>query len=148
VAILLNKELKIENIIITEDKCTEHHRVVIPDIWREFTEFEKGIHNNQLINRISALLENLDHGKILEENQNDIYKNELRKYRVGINRNAAHEKVEKRKKLFKGYDDCVLGKTADRRYASTICKNDIRNWMDDMCEKAIGYLKSQKAGNV
>ena len=148
VAILLNKELKIENIIITEDKCTEHQRVVIPDIWKEFTDFEKGIHNNQLINRISALLENLDGGKILEENKNDIYKNEIRKYRVGINRNASYEKIEKRKKLFKGYDDCVHGETADRRCASTIYKDDIRNWMGEMCEKAIVFLKSQKEANV
>ena len=66
-----------ENIVISEDKCTENQRVAIPKVWEDFTEFEKGVHNNQLVSRLSALIESLDHGNVLEANKNDIYKKEL-----------------------------------------------------------------------
>lgn len=148
VAVLLDKNLVLETIVISEDKCTENHRVVIPKIWVEFDEFEKGVHNNQLINRISALIESLNEGDVLEANKNDIYKKELWRYRVGINRNDTYQKTEKRKKLFKGYDVCVTGVKPHRRYASTILQGDVREWMEQFCEKVIQFLEAEKTRDV
>jgi hypothetical protein len=148
VAVLLGGDLTLESIVITEDKCTVKHRTVIPEIWKEFEEFELGIHNNQLISRISAMLENLDSGDVLEANKNDIYKKDLWRYRVGINRNSIYQDNNKRKKLFKGYDDCVTGLKPHRRYASTILKEDIRGWMQQFCEKVIQFLENEKKANV
>ncbi len=148
VAILLDKQLTLKNIIITEDKCTEHHRVIIPEIWKEFIQFEKGVHNNQIVSRVSALLENLEGGNVLEANRNDIYKKERWKYRIGINRNEKYQKKENRKKLFKGYDNCVTGTFPHRRYSSTIYKDNIREWMEQLCQKVITFLESQKITNV
>lgn len=148
VAVLLNKNLELEIIIITEDKCTVNHRVIIPKIWTEFDQFEKGVHNNQLISRISALIENLNEGDVLEANKNNVYKKDLWRYRVGINRNDTYQTSEKRKKLFKGYDVCVTGIKPHRRYASTIFKNDIREWMEQFCKKIIHFLETEKNTNV
>lgn len=148
VALILKADFTIENIIITEDKCTENQRVIIPNIWKEFKEFEKGVHNNQLVSRISAMIESLDNGNVLEANKNDIYKKELWKYRVGINRNDTYQTTEKRKDLFKGYDECVNGLDPHRRYAATIHRNDIRDWVEKLCQKVIQFLESQKVDNV
>jgi hypothetical protein len=148
VAIILNDNLVIESIIITEDKCTENHRVLIPKIWEEFRQFERGDHNNKLVSRVSALIENKNDGDVLEANQNNIYVKDIRKYRVGINRNDTYQIAKKRKKLFKGYDDCVIGTHPHRRFASTLHKDDIRNWMEQFSQKVIEYLESQKFTNV
>lgn len=149
IAILLNADLTIKNIIITEDKCTENHRVIIPQqIWPEFSGFENGDKNNKLISRISAILENLDNGSILQAIQNDICSKHIRIYRVGINRTDTYDSITKRKNLFKGYDNCVLGNSPHRRYAATIHKDDIRAWMEHFSKKVINYLNSKKTIDV
>lgn len=145
VAVVLTDKLEIQNIIITEDKCTENHRTIIPTIWHEFEEFENGLHNNKLVSRVSAMLENLDNGKILESNQNMIYSKDRWVYRVGINRNNTYQPIKGRKGLFKGYDGCVKGNSPHRRYASTILKDDIRSWMEQFSQKVVKFLEDQKA---
>lgn len=148
-AVILNDELKIESIIISEDKCTENHRVVIPkQVWPEFEEFEQGLHTNKLVSRISAMLEHLDSGSILQANQNTIYLKGLWQYRVGINRTNTYDTNKKRRKLFKGYDECVTGEEPHRRFAVTIHKEDIRGWMEQFSKKVIRYLESQKIVHV
>lgn len=144
IGIVLNSDMKIKNIIITEDKCTTNPRVLIPKIWKEFIDFENGTEDNKIVSRISSLLENIDDGIVLEAIQNDLYSKKLRKYRVGINRDDKYEELEKRKNLFKGYDTCVLDDDATRRTASTMHKNDIRDWMEKFSHKVVNYLQTQK----
>ncbi len=144
IAIILNDKNIIENIIITEDKCTENQRTVLPQVWDEFRKFEEGENNNKVISRISAQIDTLEEGKILETCQNDICKKNLWQYRVGINRNNTYKTKDGRIKLFKGYDTCVTGDNPHRRFASTIHKDEIRKWMEDICQKVIKYLESQK----
>jgi len=144
IGITLDSDNKIKNIIITEDKCTTNHRNRIADIWEEFGDFEKGVNDNKIVSRLSFLLENVDDGAVLVAIQNDLYSKELRKYRVGINRDDKYDTVEKRKKLFKGYDTCVLDTTAARRSAATLHKADIRDWMEKFSQKIIANLTSQK----
>lgn len=149
IAIILDENSKIQSIIITEDKCTINHRVIVPEVWKEFEKFEKGIFNNKLVSRISALIENLNDGQILEANNNEIYESALRKYRLGINRNDTYDEVpKKRKKLFKGYDTCVTGDSPHRRYGATLYQENIREWMEQFCVKTIIYLKSQMVTDV
>jgi len=148
IAVILNNTHTIENIIVCEDKCTENHRVLIPRIWEEFSEFERGDHNNKLVSRISALIEQLDEGNVLEANLNSIYSKNIRKYRVGINRNNTYQTQPQRKKLFKGYDSCVSGIAPHRRFASTFYQDDIRDWMEQFSLKVIKYLETQKKADV
>jgi hypothetical protein len=145
IGIILNSEQKIKTIIITEDKCTTNQRTRIPEIWSEFDEFEKGIHDNKIVNRLSPLLEHIDDGAVLEAIQNDLYSKDLRKYRVGINRDDKYEELKKRKKLFKGYDQCITDTDATRRTAATIHKVDIRYWMEKFTQKVVNYLETQKS---
>lgn len=149
-AVKLNDTSTFETIIISEDKCTEReHRTIIPNqIWKEFKQFENGQHNNKLVNRISALIEHLSAGAILEAIRNDIYKNDLRKYRVGININDRYNTIPRRKKLFKGFDECITDPLPTRRIAATIHKTDIRAWMEQFNQQVIQYLESLKTTDV
>ena len=141
----LDENLKLERIIITEDKCTENQRIVIKQqVWPEFKNYEKGLFNNKIVNRVSAMIENLHNGDILEANKNDIYSMDKWIYRVGINRTDTYETVKKREKLFKGYADNVIGNDPHRRYAATINKADIRTWMEELSVKIITHLESTK----
>lgn len=144
-SIELNEDKTIKEITISEDKCTTNHRILIPKVWKEFGEFEKGLHNNKIITRISALLEHLDQGALLASVQNDICTQDLWRYRLGINRTDTYEEKRKRKKLYKGFDKCVTGNTPHRRFGSTINRADIRNWMENFSLKIIEYLNSQKS---
>lgn len=146
--LLLNDKLEIDAITITEDKCTENHRVIIPKIWMEFEEFEKGKYNSKLVSRISAMIENIDGGRVLDANNNNIYKKQLWQYRVAINRNDIYQPASGRKGLFKGYDVCVTGTNPHRRFASTLYQKDIRAWMEQFSQKVINYLETQKPANV
>jgi len=149
IAIKFNDNYELEKIIISEDKFTENHRTIISDVWKEFASFEGGQFDNKLINRISALIENLDGGNILEKNKNDIYKNDFKRYRLGINRNKTYEEIpRKRIKLFSGFDTCVPGDDPLRRFGATFYKEDIRDWMESFCQKVIEYLNTQKQINV
>jgi hypothetical protein len=145
IAVILGKTRKIENIIITEDKCTAgNQRTLIPKILTEFGQFEKGENDNKLVTCISSILDNLDSGKILAANQNNIYKPELRQYRIGMNRAAAHQSKKDRSALFKGFDESVRGATPHRRFASTFYHDDIRSWMEQFSKQIISYLQSTK----
>lgn len=145
VGIILDEHDVITNVIITEDKCTDdNHRVLIPRIWKEFEEFEMGGRNNKLVSRVSAMIDNLKDGDVLAANENNIYKSELRQYRVGINRNDEHQSKAQRIKLFKNYDTCVTGDEPLRRFASTLHQPDIRAWMEQFSVKVIQHLESLK----
>jgi hypothetical protein len=144
IAVILNDTLQIENIIIVEDKCTPNQRAIFSGVWSEFKDFENRRFDNKIVSRISSMLENVNDGDVLEANKNDIYAQSLWSYRVCINRDSRYEGVEKRKKLFKGYDGCIINNTPHRRFAATIYKDNIRVWMNNFSAKVIEYLESLK----
>ncbi|MDW3191996.1 MAG: hypothetical protein R8G66_06515 [Cytophagales bacterium] len=149
IAVTIGSDKKIEEIVITEDKFTKNPRNLIQrQIWPEFSDFEMGIHDNKIVGRISALLEHLDGGTILEINQNDLCSKELRRYRVGINRLSYHADKKGKETLFNEYDKKVVGSNPHRRFASTIYKDDIRKWMDDFILLVIEELKKKKPIHV
>lgn len=148
-AITLNSDNTIKNVIITEDKCTTSPRgKITQQVFPEFEEFEKGAKDNALIGIISILLGSLNAGEILQSIQNDIFKKSNRLYRIGITRDAGHNSIDGRNKLFLNYDKSVLGDTSERRSASSIYLVDMRNWMQDFADKVITNLESKKEDNV
>jgi len=147
-AIIFDDQLRIKTIVISEDKCSENPRVVIPEVWEEFAKYESGENDNKLVSRISAMISHLDSGRIFTANRNDIYRTEIRRYRLSINRNSTYNGMMKRKKLFKGYDEPIPDADCERRTGATLFSDDIRGWMDHMAQLVINYLDSQKTGNV
>lgn len=142
-ALLLDKNNMIKSVVITEDKCTENPRDQIRDrIWPEFKKFEEGDNDQKLVSRLSALLQSMPlQIQVLQSIQQDIYRLELRRYRVGVTRTSGHRDVVKRKALFKDYDQYVSGDLA-RRTAASFEQDDIRDWMEKFSAKIITFLES------
>jgi len=144
-AITLNVDDTIKNIIITEDKCTIHPRnKITSQVFPEFKEFESGAKDNALVGIISSLIGGLNAGEILEKVQNDIFEKKYRLYRIGITREESHNSLNGRKNLFSNYDKCVDGSTSVRRSAASIHLEDMRDWMADFANQVIDYLESKK----
>jgi hypothetical protein len=145
-AVTLNTDKSLRNIIITEDKCTTSPRgKITQQVFPEFESFESGAKNNALISIISSLLGQMDAGKILEQVQNDIFLNKYRLYRIGITREEKHNTIAGRKTLFLNYEKYVQGDTCERRSSSTIHIPDLRDWMHDFSNKITAYLESKKS---
>lgn len=131
-------------ITIQEDKCTTSPRGLIPTVWKEFENFEKGLYNNKIVSRISSMIEHLKNGEILNVNRNSIYDQSIWTYRIGINRKSYHRSNSRRIKLFKGFDEYVEGSSSDRRNASTFEQEDIRKFMEELSLQIIIFLKTKK----
>jgi hypothetical protein len=148
-AVTLNANDTLKKIIITEDKCTSQPRgKITSEVFPEFKDFESGEKNNALVSIISALLGQLDSGAVLENAQNNIFKNEFRTYRIGITRENKQTDHEGRKKLFLNYKKIVTGDDPQRRTGASVYLPDLRNWMEDFADKVIKYLESKKVLDV
>lgn len=149
VAVLLKKDQNLEQIIISEDKYTTSPRgKLTSQVWPEFEEFENGSFDDRLVSIITMLLRHLDQEQLLESVNEDIYRPEIRKYRVGITPSDDNDKFLKRPKLFEDYDICVKGANHVRRNALTFYKPKIRDWMDSFCIKVIAFLETLKSTHV
>lgn len=144
-AVKLKSDKTLDQIIITEDKCTSFSRnLITQQIFPEFKDFENHTKDNALIGIVTVLLRNLDAGRILQQVQNNIYDTKYRVYRIGITREEEHNEELGRRKLFKHYDNNVTGATAERRSAATIHIPDLRPWMKDFADRVIAYLETKK----
>ncbi|RYY39052.1 MAG: hypothetical protein EOO08_12320 [Chitinophagaceae bacterium] len=143
-AILMDETGRITNIIITEDKCTKHPRQKIQSqVWPEFKQYEKGTYDNKIVGRVTALLAGKLTPEGLDSIYNDIFKEELRTYRVGVNRDKRYVDRRARIKLFDDYDNCIPG-DCSRRSSATLFKEDIRAWMKEFCAKVVSNLETMK----
>lgn len=148
-AITLNSDDSIKNIIITEDKCTTSPRgKITQQVFPEFVEFENGSKDNALVGIICSLIGGLNAGEILEGIQNDIYQKEFRLYRIGITRSSEQNSLEGRNKLFLNYDKSVIGDSSERRSAASIYLEDMRDWMQDFSKKVVEKLELKKEQHV
>ncbi|MBB2151440.1 hypothetical protein [Pedobacter gandavensis] len=146
IAVLLKDDNNLEQVIISEDKYTENARETVRlQVWPDFAKFEEGTHNIQLVSRITYMLHHLDPSQLLTSINADIYRPEIRKYRVAITpKNNTNNQVW-RPKLFKDYDKMVKGTDVVRRNSLTFYQSDIRQWMDNFCPKVATYLKTLKS---
>lgn len=145
ISVILNKQGKIERIIITEDKATDNPRNVIQQqVFPEFKEYENGDHDSKLVNGITGFLKNISPDNLLEEIQNDIYRIDLRKYRIGITHDDSYNNSDGYSRLFKDYESAVLDADNNRRSADTFSNNNLRPWFDEFSELIIKELEKLK----
>lgn len=139
IAVKMNTDSSINQIIITEDKCTDNARNTVKrQVFPEFESIEKGEKNNAIMQHVEALISE----DILFSIQDDILKPEYRQYRISITRQDRHDTTVGRIKLFKGYDVTVLGEDVDRRTAATINMGEMREWMENLRMLVITKLKN------
>ncbi|MCH5241945.1 MAG: hypothetical protein J1F67_05930 [Muribaculaceae bacterium] len=141
-AIKLTDQNKIDKIIITEDKCTENDRSTIKQqVFPEFQLLEQAERDFDISSVVGSLLATssipIDYNSEL-----DVMDYTKRQYRISITRQASHNDIKKRIKLFNGYDEVVKGQI-DRRHASTIFfEQGERKFMERLNTIVIAKLKT------
>lgn len=129
----------IARIIITEDKCTDYARNTISQkVFPEFYEYEMGIKNTELLEKVGDLLEKI--GGSCINAHNEIEDTNKWQYRISITRQSTHDSLDNRKSLFDGYESYVNG-TIERRRGSTTNLGDMRTWMEDFSKMVIDIIK-------
>ncbi|MCD9507390.1 hypothetical protein [Photobacterium phosphoreum] len=145
--IKLDESGKVHAAIIFEDKATNNPRSMIQsNVWPEFKKFEDGMQENVIISEIISLLEKQP--KIDPDDAIDnIFWKDIKHYRVSITINETHNIPEGYKTLFKGYED-VIPASLEKRKAEVFYVKDLRNWMDNLANKAILKVKELSACHV
>lgn len=125
--------------VLCEEKATGNPRSMIRDeVWPEFELFEDGTRDNELVARVTTLLEtqtDIDPEQAIAT----IFWDEARAYRVSITVGNTHNSDAGRNRLFKDYEDSVTGECSRRR-AETLYLADLRGWMESISAKAIDVL--------
>ncbi len=138
---------KVLSVIICEEKATEHPRNMISsDVWPEFETLETGKRDNELVAEVTAML---DRAAQIDPDQAaaQIFWKEARAYRISITVGDAHADEAGRERLFEGYDEKVDG-SVDRRRSETLHLQDLRAWMNDIAQRALGDLEEMEAACV
>lgn len=128
-------------LVICEEKATGEPRKTIRDkVWPEFTDFETGVRDNELVAEVTTLLERhgeLDCDAIIEATLWD----EKRAYRVAVTGEKFRLKESSQLKLFRGFDVAVQGDLSKRRSAIMIV-DDLRLWMKTLAGTALEYVEN------
>jgi hypothetical protein len=129
--------------VIFEDKATENPRDRIrEEVWPDFARLEAGERENVLTAEVTSLLrgrEGLDVDKAIES----IIWKRARHFRISITVGKAHGDEAGRKRLFKDYDLVATG-AAKRRRGETFVIAELRAWMAQLADRAIGALEAFK----
>ncbi|PPD47988.1 MAG: hypothetical protein CTY16_06290 [Methylobacter sp.] len=151
-------QLKLDNAknvvaaIIFEDKATENPRKIIrEDVLPGFSIFESGERENELTAEIISILQtqhDIDEDAAIET---IIWKN-IRHYRVSITIGDTHAKNNaSHKSLFNDYDTFIKGSLPidiEKRRAETFYVNNLRDWMEQLAQKAIASIQSKVVTHV
>lgn len=137
----------IAQVVICEEKATQHPRQKVKSqVWPEFEQFETGARDNELVASVTSLLEKSDDPDP-DQTVADILWKEKRAYRVAVTVGEKHASPKGRKRLFKGYEDKVSG-DVDRRRAETLVLDDVREWLDDIAEKALVAINDAEVDSL
>ena len=136
--------------VVFEDKATINPRQTITredkGVWKEFRELENGLRFSFFTAQILAVVRSetmLDPDEAIKE----VIWKEARRYRLSITVGATHSSSKGRKRLFKGYDDVVVG-NLNRRKAETFYRDNIRDWLASLAEKAKIAILKETSENV
>jgi hypothetical protein len=137
--------------IIFEDKATNNPRNKIQQqVWPEFLNFEAGERENELMAEITGILQTQHDIDIDAAIETIIWKN-VRHYRVSITIGDTHADDVGRKRLFKDYDTTITGNAQieqKKRRAETFYVANLRDWMEQLAQKAIAAIQSKVVTNV
>ncbi len=134
-------------VIIFEDKATNNPRNKIQQqVWPEFLNFESGERENELMPEITSILQTKHDIDVDAAIETIIWKN-VRHYRVSVTIGDTHADNVGRQNLFKDYDLNVTGADEKRR-AETFYVANLRDWMEQLAQKAIASIQSKVATHV
>jgi hypothetical protein len=137
--------------IIFEDKATKYPRNKISQkVWPEFSAFDSGDRENEFTAEITSILQT-QHDIDIDAAIDIILWKNIRHYRVSVTIGNTHADDVGRKRLFDGYDTIIKGVTQidqEKRRGETFLVNNLRNWMEQLAQKAIASIQSKVVADV
>jgi len=130
-------------VVIFEDKATTSPRDTIRDkVWPEFSEFHQGERESELEQEITTLLETRkDLIPDIDAAIETLIWEKVRKFRVAITADEGHMDSPGRARLFRDYDEVIPINDKDYRRGEIIHINNLREWMEDFCQRVIHHLE-------
>lgn len=135
---------------IFEDKCSEDPRRVFRDeILPAFLTYHKNSRASELLTTTAALLEKAGlNGTNAVEAAARVLAKEYRAYRGCLATTQEDDSQERRKRLFKNYEE-LDGITASQRIGGILVTTaDLRAWFHDLAGRAIAYINSLGRGET
>lgn len=138
---LNDRRQALSGMFICEEKATENPRnLITSDVWPSILEHEAGRRDAELNGCLLSILK--EHGVAnLDQICRDIHWLRTKAYRVSLTLSPEHHDDAKRKAIFKDYDDKAKG-SRERRRAETLTLQDIRDWMDQFCQRVTLRIRS------
>ncbi len=139
---------RVVSIVICEEKATGSPRKrITKDVWPEFKGFNEGKRDNELVAETATVLAQYKHPDP-EKAVHEILWHQARAYRVSITIGDKENSDAGRKNLFKGYQNAIPNGSVERRRAETLYQKDIRNWLEDIAQKAIMEVNKIEPSDV
>lgn len=129
---------------IFEDKCSNNPRDKFRDeIMPAFQAHHRNERATELLATAAALLQQagLDGTKAVKAADRVLDK-EYRAYRASLTVTSNHDSDARRKSLFKGYESLDEINAGQRLGAVLITADNLRDWFDDLANRAIAYINS------
>jgi hypothetical protein len=134
----------VERAIVFEDKATDSPRDTVRDkVWPEFEDIEAGNRHPALAAEIGSLLRGRDEEAIQSTIDRIMRDPSGLAYRVSITTGQYHAQAAAFNGLFDGYEDSIPGRRRRRR-GNVLEVDDLRNWMDSLCARAIELLENDR----
>jgi hypothetical protein len=127
---------------IFEDKCSEHPRTKFRDeIMPAFKVHHQNRRAAELVATAAALITRLGlDGTKSTKAAARVLDKKYRAYRGSLAVTSVDDSLERRKKLFKNYDELDGIKASQRIGATLITGDDLRGWFDELAGRAIAYI--------
>lgn len=146
--ILVTDSENVDSVLISEQKATNDPRgKITSQVWPEFKSLESGKRDNELAAEVTTLLArngNVDADEAISK----ILWSNSRSYCVSVTVDDKNNSKAGRDKLFKGYDHTIPNGDASQRSAETFYKQDMREWMEQLAQKAIKVVNDMEEKNV
>lgn len=135
----------VKRVILFEDKATDSPRDTVREkVWPEFEDLEAGTRNHALSGEIASLLSTIHGIDPATAVDRIMRKPRKRSYRVSVTTGEYHARAADFNGLFDGYEGVVKG-ARRRRHGHVLELEDLRPWMNALCDRAIQLLESRRS---
>ena len=135
---------------IFEDKCTENPRQKFQqEIMQTFAEHHASKRQRDLVaNAVSLIRESGLNGTDATKAAARVLDKKFRTYRASLTVGTSIASTDKRKRLFKGYNDLADITKAQRIGATLVIDGDLRSWFQKLADGVIEALEQFEAVHV
>jgi hypothetical protein len=138
---------KVIRATIFEDKCYDPRRKFRDEVLPTFAAHHENKRGPELVSAAAALIERIGlDGTAATQAAGRVLAHEFRRYRVALAVTSEEDSKERRRALFKDYDELKGIRQAQRVGASLVTPGKLRDWFDELATRAIACIETLSDG--